>query len=216
MKNRFTKFSFLLLILSFVLIQCKTDDSIATEKTEIKAEIQKTVESITSVSEDTVLTTERRKKTEPIVTPIVPPRPPIDPGGGGCVYPVPDPRPWPPEPPCPPPPIPEPKFEEVVTFADPMPEFPGGVEALMKFISDNIQYPAVDREMSIQGTVYVKFIVEKDGSLSGIKIARGISESLDKEAKRVIRIMPNWIPAKDSMAQPIRCWQTLPIRFILN
>lgn len=201
-----------LLVSTIIFVQCKSEkaevlssvqpEQEAPEKTEINALTQDTTAEAVVVTKQTV-----PKKAPTPPAPILPDPHPRDPR---------DPRIFPPEPPCPPPPIDEPIVEEVVTFADPMPEFPGGPKALMKFISENTKYPEVDRETGTQGTVYVWFIVEKDGAITNIEIARGISSSLDKEAKRVISIMPKWIPAKDNKGQAVRCRQALPIKFTLD
>lgn len=123
--------------------------------------------------------------------------------------------------PAPPPPLPPAKKEEVkiavefVEFPDKEALFPGGAAAMQRWIAENVEYPQVAREMGDQGLVYVSFIVEGDGSISDIKISRGVSEELDKEAKRVIRRMPNWTPAENQgKAVKTRC--SLPIRFVLD
>ena len=84
--------------------------------------------------------------------------------------------------------------ESIVDFAEIAPEFIGGQAALMKFLSDNIRYPQVDIEMGNKGRVICTFVVEKDGSITDIKVVRGVSPSIDKEAMRVISEMPNWKP----------------------
>ncbi len=123
--------------------------------------------------------------------------------------------------PAPPPPLPpakkeEPKIEvEFVEFPDKDALFPGGAAAMQRWIAENVEYPQVAREMGDQGLVYVSFIVEGDGSITDIKISRGVSDELDKEAKRVIRKMPNWEPAENGgKAVKTRC--SLPIRFVLD
>jgi protein TonB len=104
---------------------------------------------------------------------------------------------------------------EVFTFTEIAPEFPGGMDALNRFISENIVYPTQARELNMQGVVIVQFVVEPDGSISGVEVARGLSYALDSEAKRVIGKMPNWNPGiQDGNA--VRARFTLPIRFILQ
>ncbi|PHR28613.1 MAG: hypothetical protein COA38_12035 [Fluviicola sp.] len=153
---------------------------------------------------------------EPVVVP--PPPPPVPPGPMP-VPPGPDPEPWPgpiPEPLPEPPPAPEPiQVDPILDFTDVEAVFPGGVEAMMKFISDNIKYPEIDKEMGTQGRVYVQFVVEKDGSLSNISIMRGVSKTIDREAKRVIRLMPKWKPA-EAAGKIVRCRSRLPITFVLD
>ncbi|MFT5860653.1 MAG: protein TonB [Flavobacteriaceae bacterium] len=92
--------------------------------------------------------------------------------------------------------------------------FPGGEVAMRKFVRDNLNYPEIAIEKEEQGTVYVSFVVEKDGSLSQIKIARGVSESLDKEAIRLVKKMPNWIPG-EVKAVKVLVRQNLPLNFKL-
>lgn len=105
--------------------------------------------------------------------------------------------------------------EEVIEFPDVEAGFPGGAAALQKFIKENVQYPQTSIEMNEQGRVYLSFVVENDGSISNIAVERGVSADLDREAKRVVREMPKWIPgeAKGKKART-RC--RLPINFTLN
>ena len=94
-----------------------------------------------------------------------------------------------------------------------MPEFAeGGIAGLMKFLGNNIKYPAEAQEKSIQGRVIVQFIVEKDGSLSNINVVRGVDPMLDKEAVRVIGLSPKWIPGKQR-GEAVRVKFTVPIAF---
>jgi protein TonB len=94
-----------------------------------------------------------------------------------------------------------------------MPEFPGGDEALMRYLS-TVKYPRIAVETGIQGTVYVGFVVEKDGSISHVKVIRGVSEECDAEAVRAIKAMPKW-QAGMQRNKPVRVYYTLPIRYIL-
>lgn len=117
--------------------------------------------------------------------------------------------------PLPPPPVPvetTKKGEEIVSFPDVDAKFPGGAEALMKFIQDNIQYPETAKTAHIEGKVYVSYIVELDGSITNIKVERGASKELNNEAKRVVGLMPNWIPA-ESQGKKVRSRCILPIMF---
>lgn len=95
------------------------------------------------------------------------------------------------------------------------PEFPGGVSQLMHFLQTNLRYPTPARENGIQGTVFVSFVVEKDGAITNIKILRGVNPDLDAEAMRVVRMMPNWDPAYQD-GENVRVQFNLPIRFVLN
>lgn len=96
------------------------------------------------------------------------------------------------------------------------PQFPGGYDSLNTFIRDNFNYPKEARENNTQGTVYIVVTVETDGSLSSIKVIRGIGYGCDEEAIRLFEIMPPWIPAKDINGNPIRNTINIPVRFILQ
>ena len=102
-----------------------------------------------------------------------------------------------------------------VVVAEKNPEFPGGEEALYRFLYKNLNYPVMARESAVQGTVYIMFVVEKDGSITNIRIGRGIGAGCDEEAIRVIQMMPNWKPASN-FKRPVRFSYTLPVKFILQ
>ncbi len=104
--------------------------------------------------------------------------------------------------------------DEVLQFvpSEDMPIFPGNIN---KWISQNIKYPPLAADNGIQGKVYLKFVVEKDGSISNIEVIRGVDPSLDKEAVRVISKMPKWKPGKQR-GKPVRVSYNLPITFQLN
>lgn len=104
---------------------------------------------------------------------------------------------------------------EIFTVVESMPSFPGGDAARMKYLQDNIKYPQMARESGIQGTVYVTFVVEKDGSVSDIRILRGIGGGCDEEAIRVIEQMPNW-NAGMQRGKPVRVQFNMPIKFTLQ
>jgi protein TonB len=108
----------------------------------------------------------------------------------------------------------EPMAEEIFTFVEEYPEFPGGDKALKEYIVNNIRYPEVARQSGISGIVYVQFVVEKDGSISDVKVLRGIGGGCDEEAMRVVKSMPKWKPGKQR-GQPVRVYFTLPIEFKL-
>jgi periplasmic protein TonB len=95
------------------------------------------------------------------------------------------------------------------------PEFPGGNEAMMKYLRDNTRYPVIAREAGIQGTVFVTFVVERDGSVTNVSVLRGIGGGCDEEAVRVVRSMPKWKPGKQRN-QPVRVQYRMPIRFVLS
>jgi len=109
---------------------------------------------------------------------------------------------------------PAPVAEEIFTFVEEYPEFPGGDKALREYILNNIKYPEVARTSGITGTVYVQFVVEKDGSISDVKVVRGIGGGCDEDAVRVVKSMPKWKPGKQR-GRPVRVYFTLPIEFKL-
>ncbi len=111
----------------------------------------------------------------------------------------------------------KPKEEETKVFdvVEQMPEFPGGPAALMKWLNDNIKYPAVAEENGIQGRVVCTFVVERDGSVTDVQVARSIDPSLDKEAVRVLKKMPKWIPGKQN-GSAVRVKYTVPVTFKLQ
>ena len=103
---------------------------------------------------------------------------------------------------------------KVFDVVEQMPEFPGGYAALMKWLSDNIKYPAIAEENGIQGRVVCTLVVERDGSITDIKVSRSVDPSLDKEALRVLKKMPKWIPGKQK-GKPVRVKFTVPVTFRL-
>ena len=111
----------------------------------------------------------------------------------------------------------KPKEEEnkIFTIVEQMPSFPGGDAALMQYLAKNIKYPAVAEDMGIQGRVICQFVIERDGSVSDVRIARGVDPSLDKEAMRVVSSMPKWIPGRQN-GQFVRVKYSLPVIFRLQ
>ncbi len=109
----------------------------------------------------------------------------------------------------------EQKEEEVFVVVEEMPEFPGGVKALRTYLATAVKYPVIAQENGIQGKVYVNFVVNKDGTVSNAKIARGVDPSLDAEALRVVSTLPKWKPGKQRGA-PVRVSYTVPISFKLE
>ncbi|MBT1704943.1 energy transducer TonB [Chryseosolibacter indicus] len=104
---------------------------------------------------------------------------------------------------------------QIFTVVEQQPEFQGGYEAMMNFIRKNMRYPASARRMGVDGTVYVQFVVGKDGAISEVKTIRGISADCDKEAERVVNMMPPWKAGKQN-GKPVFVRFVLPIRFKLN
>jgi len=111
----------------------------------------------------------------------------------------------------------KPKEEETKVFdvVEQMPQFPGGPNALFEYLSKNIKYPVVAEENGIQGRVIVTFVVERDGSITDVKVAKSVDPSLDKEAMRVVKSMPNWIPGKQN-GSAVRVKYTVPVTFRLQ
>ena len=110
-----------------------------------------------------------------------------------------------------------PKEEETKVFdvVEQMPSFPGGDAELMKFLSSHIKYPVVAEENGIQGRVIATFVVERDGSISDVKVVKSVDPSLDKEAIRVLKSMPKWIPGKQN-GSAVRVKYTVPVTFKLQ
>ncbi|MDE7180623.1 MAG: energy transducer TonB [Muribaculaceae bacterium] len=109
----------------------------------------------------------------------------------------------------------KPKEDEIFVAVEQQAEFPGGQAALMKYLSNNIRYPEVAQQNDIQGRVVVKFVVEKDGSIGNVTIARGVDKDLDREAIRVVKKMPKWQPGKNN-GVAVRSYFTLPVTFKLQ
>ncbi len=103
---------------------------------------------------------------------------------------------------------------EIFTVVEEAPSYPGGDEARIKFLQENIKYPQMARESGISGTVYVTFVVERDGSVTDVKVMRGIGGGCDEEAIRVINAMPKWNPGKQR-GKPVRVQFNMPIKFTL-
>lgn len=110
---------------------------------------------------------------------------------------------------------PEPEEVAVVSFADQMPEFPGGVSALRHFIGNTVNYPVLARENGVEGTVYIQFVVNTDGTITDAFVARSADSALEKEALRVINSMPRWKPGMQN-GIPVRVRFTVPINFVLQ
>lgn len=105
--------------------------------------------------------------------------------------------------------------QEIIEFPDVEAQFPGGPAELQRWIATNVKYPQTSIEMGEQGKVYLSFVVENDGSISNIKIERGVSQDLDREAKRLLRGMPRWTPGEAS-GRKARTRCRLPINFTLS
>lgn len=112
-------------------------------------------------------------------------------------------------------PEPKPEPEKVFEVVEQMPSFPGGDKALLEYLSSNIKYPVVAQENGVQGRVVVSFVVEKDGSITDVKVVRSVDPSLDKEAQRVVKSMPKWIPGKQN-GSAVRVKYNVPVSFKLQ
>ncbi len=105
--------------------------------------------------------------------------------------------------------------EEPQIFVEKRPEFPGGERALLQYLADNIRYPTMARESSIEGKVFIQFVVERNGSISGVKILRGIGSGCDEEAARVVMSLPHFSPGIQN-GHPVRVLYNLPVMFQLE
>ena len=110
---------------------------------------------------------------------------------------------------------PEVEEQEIFTVVEEQPSFPGGEQARMKYLQKNIEYPQMALESGIEGTVFVTFVVEPDGSVTDVRILRGIGGGCDEEALRVVRNMPKWKPGKQR-GKSVRVQFNMPIRFKLQ
>ena len=111
-------------------------------------------------------------------------------------------------------PVVEEEDNQVLEVVEQMPTFPGGQKALLQYISENIKYPSIAQENGIQGRVVVRFVVKKDGTVGDVQVLRGVDATLDKEAVRVVKSIPNFIPGKQN-GHAVNVWFTLPVSFKL-
>jgi len=112
-------------------------------------------------------------------------------------------------------PSPEVSEDKPLTSCEQMPVFPGGQEALIKFISDNLHYPLSASQLGTHGRVTVRFVVKTTGEVTDVVVARGISDDCDNEAVRVVKLLPKWIPGKQD-GRKVSVYFTLPINFVLK
>ena len=105
--------------------------------------------------------------------------------------------------------------QEIFQIVEEMPAYPGGEQKLMEFIAKGIKYPQIARETGIQGRVFVGFVIEPDGSVSNVKVLRGIGGGCDEEAMRVVKSMPKWKPGKQR-GKAVRVSYMLPVNFTLK
>ena len=107
------------------------------------------------------------------------------------------------------------KNQKVYEMVDQMPEFPGGMPALIEFLQNNVKYPADAEKQKVEGRVLVSFVVETDGSVTDVQLMKKAFPSLDAEAVRVTKAMPNWTPGK-MKGKVVRVHYTFPIVFRLK
>ena len=108
-----------------------------------------------------------------------------------------------------------PTEQPIFVVVESMPQFPGGVSKLLEYLQTNLHYPVLAKETNIQGKVFVSFVIETDGSVTDVKVLRGIGGGCDEEALRVVRAMPKWTPGKQR-GIPVRVRYNLPVRFTLQ
>ena len=106
-------------------------------------------------------------------------------------------------------------YDNVFTVVEKMPEFPGGMEGLMEYLSKSIKYPHQARELGVKGKVYIQFIVEKNGSITELDVIRGIGEGCDEIALQAVEDMPTWSPG-EQRGIPVRVRFVLPVNFTLR
>ena len=110
--------------------------------------------------------------------------------------------------------ITKPDKNGVFQVVEDQPKFPGGMEALMKYLKDNVRYPAICKEQKIQGRVIVQFVVNPDSTISDVQVIKPVNPHLDKEAVRVVKAMPKWEPGKQR-GEAVKVRFTLPVTFRL-
>lgn len=109
----------------------------------------------------------------------------------------------------------EEKPAEIFKSVEQMPQFPGGDEALLKYLASHINYPPMAAENNIQGRVVVQFVVDKTGKVGEVKVIRSVDKDLDREALRVCKSLPKFVPGRQN-GQPVSVWFALPITFKLQ
>lgn len=105
--------------------------------------------------------------------------------------------------------------QEIFQIVEEMPTFPGGEQKLLEYVAKNVKYPQIARESGIKGRVFISFVVEPDGSVSNVKVLRGIGGGCDEEAMRVVKSMPKWKPGKQR-GKAVRVSYMLPVNFQLQ
>lgn len=106
-------------------------------------------------------------------------------------------------------------IDDIFEIVQVMPEFPGGIKEMYKYLGDNVKYPAISMDNDSQGTAYIKFVVEKNGEITDILVVKGVDQYINKEALRVIGNMPKWKPG-EQMGKSVRVSFVLPIKFKID
>ena len=109
----------------------------------------------------------------------------------------------------------KPQSKKVYESVEQMPEFPGGIAAMMRYLSENIKYPPEAAKNNIEGRVVLQFVIDETGQVGDIQVARPVSEELDAEAVRVVKSMPKFEPGRIK-GEPVAVWYTLPVAFKLQ
>ncbi len=109
----------------------------------------------------------------------------------------------------------EEEVEEIFTIVEEQPSFPGGISKFYEYVANSIEYPSSARRLNITGRVFVKFVIEKDGTVTDVQVIKGIGAGCDEEARRVIEATPNWNPGKQR-GRNVRVYMTVPIMFKLQ
>ena len=107
------------------------------------------------------------------------------------------------------------KNQKVFDVVEQMPEFPGGIAAMLEYLMQNVKYPEDAEKQKVEGRVIANFVVETDGSISDVKVFKQVFPSLDAEAIRVLEAMPKWTPGKQN-GKPVRVKYTVPVNFKLQ
>lgn len=101
------------------------------------------------------------------------------------------------------------------TVVEQMPTFPGGEAALLKYVNSHIKYPAIAQEQEISGVVTLRFVVNEDGSVGNVTVAKSLEKHCDEEAVRVVKTLPRFIPGKQQ-GKAVKVWYTLPVRYVIQ
>ncbi len=109
----------------------------------------------------------------------------------------------------------EEKAEEIFQIVEDQPQFPGGLKAFYAYVAENIVYPDLAKRLDISGRVFVRFVIEKDGSITDVQVVKGIGGGCDEEAVKVLENSPKWIPGKQR-GNNVRVYMTVPILFLLK